>query len=176
MARAGLIGYENTRQRYRVKTPAQRYCQLAGLALLLAGIAGFFVDSSFDTGGGIDGDRLAGFEVNGFHNVVHVASGLLLLAVVGKRRAAAIVALVFGLTYGAVALIGLIDGETVLGLIPVNPADNILHIALSAAGVLAAIASDTGTPEPPIDEAGGGALPTTGRRIESTFPVYERGR
>ena len=177
MARTpGSIGYEAVRTKYRGKTPAQRYCQLAGLALLGAGIAGFFVDAAFDTGGSIDGDNLLGFEVNGFHNVVHVASGLLLLAFAGRRKGAFYVALIFGLTYGLVALIGLVDGETVLGLFPVNPADNILHIALSAVGVLAAAASDTGPPAPPIEEAGGGARRTTGRTIDSTFPVHERVR
>jgi hypothetical protein len=41
-----------------------------------------------------------------------------------------------------VAIYGLIDGSDVIGLIPVNPADNVLHIALSAVGILAAMASD----------------------------------
>jgi Domain of unknown function (DUF4383) len=142
-----------TREDRRGLTPAQLYCLLAGLALLLAGLFGFIADASFDTsatpdtdvggntGGGLQGDSFLGFEVNGWHNVVHVASGLLLLAAFSRRAAAKTVALVFGLTYGAVAIIGLIDGTDVLGLIPVNPADNILHIALSLVGILAALAS-----------------------------------
>ena len=69
-------------------------------------------------------------------------SGLLLLASSAKRKPAKTVALLFGVVYGVVTLIGLIDGETILGLIPVNPADNILHLALALTGILAAIASD----------------------------------
>ena len=135
------------------RTPAQWYCLLAGLALLLAGIFGFIADASFDTSssgdgdatgnadGALQGDGFLGFEVNGWHNVVHLLSGLLLLAASRRRDHAKTVALAFGLVYGAVAVIGLIDGNDVLGLIPVNGADNVLHIALSALGVLAGLIS-----------------------------------
>jgi hypothetical protein len=130
-----------TREDRRGLTPAQLYCLLAGAALLLAGLGGFIADATFDTGNGIDGDAFLGFEVNGWHNLVHIASGLLLLASYKRRASAKTVALLFGIVYGAVALIGLIDGTDVLGLIPVNPADNILHIALSLVGILSALAS-----------------------------------
>jgi hypothetical protein len=139
--------------RHKGMTPAQWYCLLAGAALLLAGIFGFLADGSFDTAGSSDGeangnangelqgDSFLGFEVNGWHNIVHLLSGLLLLSAFRKRTAAKTVALAFGIVYGLVALIGLIDGNDVLGLIPVNPADNILHIALSLAGIIAALVS-----------------------------------
>jgi hypothetical protein len=126
----------------RRRTPAQWYCLLAGLALLLAGIAGFIADSSFDTGDGIQGGELLSiFEVNGIHNLIHVASGLLLLAASPKRASAKTVAIAFGLVYGIVTIIGLIDGKDVLGLIPVNSADNVLHIALSLLGLIAGFMS-----------------------------------
>jgi hypothetical protein len=126
----------------RRRTPAQWYCLLAGLSLLLAGILGFFADASFTTGDGIDGDRLLSiFEVNGIHNLVHIASGLVLLAASAKRASAKTVAIAFGLVYGVVTIIGLIDGKDVLGLIPVNPADNVLHIALSTLGLIAGFMS-----------------------------------
>src|SRR5688500_9863169 len=126
----------------RRRTPAQWYCLLAGLALLLAGILGFIVDSSFDTGDGISGGELLSiFEVNGIHNLVHLASGLVLLAASPKRASAKAVAIAFGLVYGIVTIIGLIDGEDVLGLIPVNSADNILHIALSLLGLITGLMS-----------------------------------
>jgi hypothetical protein len=136
----------------RRRTPAQWYCLLAGLSLLLAGILGFIADSSFSTGGGIDGDKLLSiFEVNGIHNLVHVASGLLLLAASPKRASARTVAIAFGLVYGIVTIIGLIDGKDVLGLIPVNPADNLLHIALSALGLTTGFMS-RGRDDVPVDE------------------------
>lgn len=135
-----------TSRRTDGRTPAQWYCLLAGAALLGAGLLGFIADASFDTGDGIDGGSLIGFEVNGIHNLVHIASGAVLLAVFSRRGPAKTVALAFGLVYGLVTIIGIADGEDVLGLIPINTPDNILHVALSGAGILAAIASpgDTG--------------------------------
>jgi len=123
------------------RTPAQWYCLLAGLSLLLAGVFGFISDSSFDTGDGVQGDLFLGFEVNAIHNLIHVASGLVLLAASPKRASARAIALGFGLVYGLVAVIGLIDGEDVLGLIPVNSADNVLHIALAALGITTGLVS-----------------------------------
>jgi len=123
------------------RTPAQWYCLLAGLSLLLAGVFGFISDSSFDTGDGVQGDLFLGFEVNAIHNLIHVASGLVLLAASPRRASARAVALGFGLVYGLVAIIGLIDGEDVLGLIPINSADNLLHIALAALGILTGLMS-----------------------------------
>jgi hypothetical protein len=46
------------------------------------------------------------------------------------------VAIAFGVVYGIVTIIGLADGEDVPGLFPVNPADNVLHIALTALGLV----------------------------------------
>lgn len=124
------------------KTPAQIYAYAVGGVLLLVGLIGFAADSAFDTGHGIDGGKLLGiFEVNGIHNLVHILSGLLLLAVAPKRATARYGVIAFGLVYGLVTLIGLIDGQDVLGLIPVNPADNVLHIALTAAALLAGFLS-----------------------------------
>jgi len=119
------------------RTPAQWYCLIAGLLLLLVGVLGFISDSQFDTGEGIDGDLFLGLEVNGIHNLIHVASGLVLLAASPRRSSARAVAIAFGAVYGVVAIIGLVDGSDVLGLFPVNPADNVLHVALSALGILA---------------------------------------
>jgi hypothetical protein len=119
------------------KTPAQLFAYVVGAVLVLVGIIGFIADSAFDTGSGIDGDKLLGiFEVNGIHNLVHIASGLLLLALAPKRASARYGVLAFGAVYAIVTIIGLADGEDVLGLIPVNPADNVLHIALTAGALL----------------------------------------
>lgn len=155
MAESVAVGRGTTtdKQNEHGRTPAQWYCYLAGAALLLAGIFGFLADATFDTGGGTDsaggnvggmlqGDSFLGFEVNGWHNVVHILSGLFLLALAGKRKTAKTAALAFGIVYGIVTIIGLIDGNDVLGFIPVNPADNVLHLVLSLAGIGTALASD----------------------------------
>jgi hypothetical protein len=123
------------------RTPAEWYCIVFGVTLLLAGVLGFIADSSFDTGGALDGDKLIVFEVNGWHNLVHIASGLFLLAMSPRAASARAGAIGFGAVYGIVTIIGLIDGNDVLGLIPVNPADNVLHLAISAAGIAAGLMS-----------------------------------
>jgi hypothetical protein len=51
------------------------------------------------------------------------------------------VALGLGRVYGLVAIVGLVDGEDVLGLIPINAADNLLHIALAALGIVTGLIS-----------------------------------
>jgi hypothetical protein len=131
-----------TRKTHHVPwTPAQWYCLAAGLVLLLAGAFGFISDSTFDVGSALNGKGFLGFEVNGWHNVVHILSGLLLLAAFRRRSLAKTVALGFGLVYGVVAIIGLIDGNDVLGLIPVNAADNVLHIVLSVVGIATGLVS-----------------------------------
>jgi hypothetical protein len=123
------------------RTPAQWYCLLGGASLLLAGILGFFADASFDTGNGVDGGSLLGFEVNAIHNLIHLASGLLLLAASRTRPLARTVAIGFGAVYGLVAVIGLVDGSDVLGLIPINSADNVLHVALALLGIVTGLMS-----------------------------------
>jgi hypothetical protein len=141
MAHATSASSSRTATRDHARTPAQLYSLMAGLALLLAGVLGFISDSSFDTGSNVQGDMFLGFEVNAIHNLIHVASGLVLLAASRKRASAKAVALGFGLVYGVVAVIGLIDGSDVLGLIPVNSADNVLHIALAALGIVTGLTS-----------------------------------
>jgi hypothetical protein len=127
------------------RSVAQWFCLVIGLTLAIVGIVGFFVESSFDTSTtALEGDDLIVFEVNGWHNVVHVLSGLFLLAFSGRHATARMAAIAFGLIYGAVTIIGLIDGEDVLGLFPVNAADNVLHIVLTVAALAAGLAPAPG--------------------------------
>jgi len=172
-SRGGLDASDDGRHTGR--TPAQWYCLLVGATLLLVGLLGFTADATFDTGlsgtdndggnqgGALQGDSFLGFEVNGWHNVVHILSGIVLLSAFAKRKAAKTVALAFGVVYGLVAVIGLIDGNDVLGLFPVNPADNVLHILLSLAGILAAIASPTDERRRASGSTGTGGTSDAGR-------------
>ncbi|HWH92482.1 MAG TPA: DUF4383 domain-containing protein [Baekduia sp.] len=134
-------------------TPAQWFSLVVGGVLLLVGVLGFIADASFDTtgtvdtdaggnaGGNLQGDGFLGLEVNGWHNIVHIASGAFLLLMARKRRTAKLGTIAFGAIYGLVTIIGLIDGEDVLGFIPVNAADNVLHVLLSAGSLLAGLVS-----------------------------------
>ncbi|MFL5847104.1 MAG: DUF4383 domain-containing protein [Solirubrobacteraceae bacterium] len=122
------------------RTPAQVYSLVFGATLLIVGIVGFFVNSGFDTGSDIQGDDLILFEVNGWHNIVHILSGLVGLALARRRDTAYTYALGFGIVYGAVAIWGFAQ-DPILNLIPVNTEDNILHILIAGAGIAAALAS-----------------------------------
>jgi hypothetical protein len=124
------------------KTLAQWFCYIVGPVLILAGLLGFIADSTFDTGDAINGDTLLGLEVNGWHNLVHLASGAFLLAMAPKRKTAKTGAIAFGLIYAVVTIIGMADGSDILGLLPVNPADNVLHLALAALSLIAGLTSD----------------------------------
>ena len=127
------------------RTPAQLYSLLFGAVLLAVGVLGFAVDGSFGSGTAVEGDELLLFEVNGWHNLVHIASGVLGLALAGSRAGARAFALGFGAVYLAVTVWGFVDGSSVLGLIPVNTADNFLHLAIAALGLGAGLVS---SPEP----------------------------
>ena len=130
------------------RTLAQAYCLVAGLVLLLAGALGFISDAHFGTATDGRGEFL-GFAVNGWHNVVHIASGLFLLAVRGEAARARAGALVFGVLYGAVAVWGFITGDSVLGIVAIDRADNWLHAGLAALAILSALASPAASYEDP---------------------------
>lgn len=122
---------------------AQWFCLLAGLGLLLGGILGMTADNNFDTtssdpNGVLQGDGFLGFEVNGWHNLVHILSGLFLLFGFFRHGLAKTVAIVFGVFYLVLLVLGLINGNDILDFVPVNPADNVLH------GVLALLALGAG--------------------------------
>jgi Domain of unknown function (DUF4383) len=115
-------------------TPAELFCRVVGPTLILAGIIGFFVNSSFAAGDSLKSDDLIVFGVNGWHNVVHILSGLLLLAFARGARPARTGVLVFSVAYLVVTIWGFIDGNDILSLIPTDTADNVLHLLLTAVG------------------------------------------
>jgi len=126
------------------RSPAQVYALVIGLTLVVAGIAGFFYSASFSTGDGTERDAVLGvLDVNGWHNVVHIASGAIGLGVVGSYRGARTYALGLGAVYLLVTLLGFSagDGEEVLNLIPVNTEDNLLHLLIGVAGIAAGLAT-----------------------------------
>lgn len=136
------------RDRNRGRTAAQWFCYIVGPVLILAGLLGFTADGSFEAGNGVDGDTLLGLEVNGWHNLVHAASGLFLLVMASKRASARLASIAFGLIYAVVTVIGLVDGSDILGILPVNGADNVLHIVLTITAIAAGLSSpadDRGT-------------------------------
>ena len=143
--RAGVADTHTRADSDRGRTPAQWYGYIIGAVLLLAGLVGMLEDHSFDTESSselpLNGNKLVGLEVNGWHNLVHIGSGLLLILLATKRASAKTAALAFGVVYLVVAAIGFIDGNDVLGFMPVNTADNFLHLGLGLAGLVAGLVS-----------------------------------
>ena len=140
------------------RSPAQLYALVIGVTLVAAGILGFFYNASFDTGDGLERDAVLGIlDVNAWHNLVHIATGALGLAVAASYGGSRGYALGLGAVYLVVALLGFIagDGEEIFNLIPVNTEDNILHLLLGIAGVGAGLA----TPSVPAPSTAATAAP-----------------
>ncbi len=72
------------------------------------------------------------FMVGAVHNIIHLASGVAALIASKSNEYAKMYFKIFGLVYLLVTIIGLIQKDTVLGLIDINAADNVLHIVISA--------------------------------------------
>ena len=82
----------------------------------------------------INGNLLGIFEVSFLHNFVHLATGLVALYVanMNNENSSKMFFKVFGVVYGLVAILGLLMGGNILGLIMVNMYDNLLHIVITA--------------------------------------------
>ena len=89
----------------------------------------------------VQGSDFIIFEVNGWHNLVHIASGIAGIALSRRADSARLFALGFGAVYLVVTIWGFVDGNDVLALIPVDAADNVLHLAIAALGIGAGLAS-----------------------------------
>ena len=129
-------------------SPARLYAALVGGVLVIVGIIGFFYDASFGTGDDLRADAVLGvLEVNGWHNLVHIAAGLLGLAAAGY--AARTYALAAGLAYLILAIWGFLETENgfgaILDVIPVNTEDNFLHLILGLTGLAAGAATPAAT-------------------------------
>ena len=114
----------------RGRTPAQWFCLIGGAVLLLRGVVGFVaLDSSFSTPG------------EGWHHLIHLVSGVVLIALARETGIARAAALGFGIFYTGLAVIGIADGDTVLGLIAADVADKTFHTLLGLASLGAGIVS-----------------------------------
>src|SRR5829696_2934363 len=124
------------------RTPAQVFALVIGIVLVAAGILGFFYSAAFGSPGETDA-VLGILDVNGWHNIVHILSGLAGLALAGSAAGARTYALGLGVVYTVVTIWGFIigDGEAILSIIPVNTEDNILHLIITLAGFAAYAAS-----------------------------------
>jgi hypothetical protein len=139
-----------------MRSPAQIWARLIGWTLVLAGAVGFFYSSSFGSPGHVDG-VLGVLDVNGFHNLVHLLTGVLGIAAAGSFSSARAYAIFLAVAYTAVAIWGfaLGDGGAILSVLPVNTEDNVLH-ALIAVVSLAVGFGQPSVPAPSTHEPGRG--------------------
>lgn len=130
-------------RRAGVRTPVQLLAATVGLVFLLIGILGFVpgATQNFDSlelfGNQSDALLLGLFAVSVLHNLVHLAFGL--AGVVMARTASAARAFLIGggVIYLVLWLYGwLIDLDSAANFVPLNEADNWLHLALSVGMVV----------------------------------------
>lgn len=103
-----------------------------GIILVLVGLLGFF-----------NNPVIGLFQVNPAHNLVHIISGIVLLAGAYSSLGSSMALKIIGIVYAIVAILGFFlvsaDGM-LLGFIAMNPADQWLHVVLAvvilAAGFL----------------------------------------
>lgn len=123
------------------RSPIHMAAMVVGLGFLAAGVGGFIPGITTNAGdiamyGHDSPAKLLGiFQVSVLHNVIHLAFGLagLLLA----RSAAKIYLIGGGLIYAVTWLYGVvIDPMSALNFVPLDDADNWLHLGASAAMVL----------------------------------------
>lgn len=108
---------------------------ILGLLLIGAGVLGFVPGQKFVAA------EDAIFRVDLLHNVVHLASGLLLLilpSIIGGKQSLLLV----GVVYAGVAVLGFLhptDSTLINGLVAMNDADRYLHVAVAAILLLAGL-------------------------------------
>lgn len=127
-------------------TPIQKTALIVGIVFLLVGIAGFIPGLTHSAehlhGAGADSEAhlLGVFQVSVLHNFVHLAFAIAGIALAARARSSRLYLIIGGLAYLVVWLYGLIAvGNDSLNFIPVNDADNWLHLALGIGMVLLGI-------------------------------------
>ena len=101
---------------------ARTFMRIVGIVLVVVGIVGFV-------------DPLKGiFDLTVAHNLVHLLTGAIALMVSRSSVQSVWYARIFGVLYLAVAVAGLVTGN-LFGLIPLMPADTVLHFLLAVSAL-----------------------------------------
>jgi Domain of unknown function (DUF4383) len=124
----------------RNRTPIQSVAMLVGLVFLLVGILGFIpgITSNYDelkfAGHNSDAELLGIFDTSILHNIVHLLFGVAGLALARTLEGARTYLLGGGFIYLVLFVYGAIFGHDEGGanFVPIDWADNILHLALGA--------------------------------------------
>jgi Domain of unknown function (DUF4383) len=136
------------------RTPVQNVARLVGVVFLLVGVAGFIPGITTDLYDGLEfagsdgtAELLGVFEVSVLHNIVHLLFGVAGLALAATASGARTYLIGGGAVYVLLFVLGIAGGGD---WIPVNDADNWLHVVLGAgmigAGVVTTRESRVATP------------------------------
>ena len=118
------------------KNIAQVGAFLVGVVYTAIGVIGFVV-TGFGEFVQDTPDDLLGFDLNPFHNVVHLAVGAYLLFVSMLSRVASEGALIGGgLVYLVAAILGFNERLPIISISEVHAPDNYLHLASGTAALL----------------------------------------
>ncbi len=111
-------------------SPNRLVAVIFGAVYLLVGALGFAVTAGVEFLA-TEGELLLGiFEVNPFHNVVHLLIGAaLLIAGLSNARAAKAVNITVGAVYLLLGVVGFFLVDTELNILALNTADHFLHLA-----------------------------------------------
>jgi hypothetical protein len=112
-------------------TPARFYCVAIGLFLLIRGA------STLASGAGY------GLPGDGWRAILQLVLGTLLLTATAAGTAAWTAVIVVGLIYAAQTLLG-IHMHDLLGIIPVDGRDHVVHPAIAVLALMAALATRRG--------------------------------
>jgi Domain of unknown function (DUF4383) len=120
-----------------VRRPVQLVALVVGVVFLLVGVLGFipgittnFGEMAF-AGHQSDAMLLGVFQVSVLHNIVHLLFGVAGLALARTVAGARNFLIYGGVIYAVLWLYGmLIDHTSAVNFVPVNPADNWLHLVL----------------------------------------------
>ena len=119
--------------------PSQLLTLTVGAVYALVGVLGFLV-TGFDNFAAETDKTLLGFELNPLHNLVHLAIGLVGLAMWRRLDTARTYGWLLAVGYGVVFVYGLVAaGNSDVNFLSINGADNGLHLASSLAGVAIAL-------------------------------------
>jgi Domain of unknown function (DUF4383) len=120
------------------RTPVQLAALAVGVVFLLVGVMGFIpgITTNYDQlsfAGHHSSAMLLGlFAVSVLHNIVHLAFGIAGIALARTFRSARLYLIVGGVIYAVLFLYGMvIDHDSGANFVPVNTADNWLHLGLA---------------------------------------------
>jgi hypothetical protein len=122
----------------RGKTVPEILALAFGAVYLLVGIVGFFI-TGFDNFFGHTDETLIVFDINPAHNVVHILIGVAGLVLGRTLAGARTYGWLLAVGYGAAFLYGVFAVGEDWDFLNLNWADNILHLATAAVGLVIAL-------------------------------------